>query len=122
MANEKQIKARFQQKHDIEANWNKALNFIPKIGEIIVYDVDDNYSYSRFKIGDGIRTINDLEFLLDTQYILHNSDTLSQLLEQHIFNIDYDTILAFDTSEIVFGNTSTTSILGQAILGQLILA
>ena len=122
MSVEKNMNARIQHKHDIEANWNKALNFIPKIGEIIVYDIDENYNYSRFKIGDGVRTINNLEFLLDTQYILHNSNTLSQLLEQHIFNIDYDTILAFDTSEIVFGNTSTTSILGQAILGQLILA
>ena len=122
MSIEKNMNARIQHKHDIEANWNKALNFIPKIGEIIVYDIDENYNYSRFKIGDGVRTINNLEFLLDTQYILHNSNTLSQLLEQHIFNIDYDTILAFDTSEIVFENISTTSILGQAILGQMILA
>ena len=121
MSIEKNMNTRIQHKHDIEANWNKALNFIPKIGEIIVYDIDDNCNYSRFKIGDGVRTINDLEFLLDTQYILHNSNTLSQILEQYILNIDYDTILAFDTSEIVFGNTSTTSILGQAILGQLIL-
>ena len=123
MSIEKNMNTRIQHKHDIEANWNKALNFIPKIGEIIVYDIDENYNYSRFKIGDGVRTINNLEFLLDTQYILHNSNTLSQLLEQYILNIDYDTILAFDTSEIVFGNTpTTTSILGQAILGQLILA
>jgi hypothetical protein len=44
-------------------NWNKALNFIPKAGEIIIYDPDENYNYSRFKIGDGIRTVNNLEFL-----------------------------------------------------------
>ena len=122
MSIEKNMNARIQHKHDIEANWNKALNFIPKIGEIIIYDIDDNYNYSRFKIGDGVRTVNNLEFLLDTQYILHNSNTLSQLLEQYIFNIDYNTTLAFDTSEIVFGNASTTSILGQAILGQMVLA
>lgn len=35
--------------------------------------------------------------------------------------IDYDTVLAFDTSEIIFG-ANTSSILGQAILGQMILA
>lgn len=122
MSIEKNMNTRIQHKHDIESNWNKALNFIPKIGELIIYDVDENYNYSRFKIGDGVRAINDLEFLLDTQYILHNSNTLSQLLEQYMLNIDYNTILAFDTSEIVFGNTSTTSALGQAILGQLILA
>lgn len=35
--------------------------------------------------------------------------------------IDYD-MLAFDTSEIVIGTTNTTSVLGQAILGQIILS
>lgn len=38
-----------------------------------------------------------------------------------ITDIDYDAILAFDTSEVIFG-TNTSSILGQAILGQMILA
>ena len=62
MSVEKNMNTRIQHKHDTEANWNKALNFIPKIGEIIIYDIDENYNYSRFKIGDGIRTINNLEF------------------------------------------------------------
>lgn len=35
--------------------------------------------------------------------------------------IDYDSQLAFDTSEIVFG-ANTSPILGRAILGQMILA
>ena len=34
--------------------------------------------------------------------------------------IDYDANLAFDTTEIVF-NSNTSNVLGQAILGQLIL-
>ena len=62
MSIEKNMNARIQHKHDIEANWNKALNFIPKAGEIIIYDIDENYNYSRFKIGDGVRTINNIEF------------------------------------------------------------
>jgi hypothetical protein len=37
-------------------------------------------------------------------------------------SLEYDTLLAFDTSEIVTGATSTTSVLGQAILGQMVLA
>lgn len=45
-----------------------------------------------------------------------------QTLEPYILNIDYETLLAFDTSEIVTGATSTTSVLGQAILGQMVLA
>ena len=37
---EKNIKTRIIHKHDTEENWNKATNFIPKQGEIIVYDID----------------------------------------------------------------------------------
>ena len=62
MSIEKNMNTRIQHKHDTEANWNKAVNFIPKTGELIVYDIDENYNYSRFKIGDGVRTINNLEF------------------------------------------------------------
>ena len=62
MANEKNINSRIVHKHDTEANWNKATNFSPKQGEIIVYDVDANYSYERFKIGDGIKKVNELPF------------------------------------------------------------
>ena len=52
---EKIIKTRIVHKHDTEANWNEVTDFIPKLGEIIVYDVDDEYSYERIKIGDGFR-------------------------------------------------------------------
>lgn len=85
---EKNLKARIQQKHDFEINWQKAVNFIPKSGELIVYDseVDINgnvltlsngssvlpegrltpYSFARFKIGDGISVVNILPF--STEY------------------------------------------------------
>lgn len=65
MAN-KIINTRIQQKHDIEANWLKATNFIPLAGELIIYDPDDNYSYERFKIGDGETLINNLPFAQNT--------------------------------------------------------
>lgn len=60
---EKKIKTRIQQKHDIEANWKLAKNFIPMAGELIIYDVDANYTYERFKIGDGETLVNDLPFI-----------------------------------------------------------
>lgn len=59
---EKNLNARIIHKHDTEANWNKATNFIPKQGEIIVYDIDDNHSYECFKIGDGTTTVINLPF------------------------------------------------------------
>lgn len=56
------LNVRIVQKHDTQANWDKATNFIPKIGEIIVYDADDNYPYARTKIGDGVTTVGNLPF------------------------------------------------------------
>ena len=67
MANQ-EFYSRIIHKHDIEANWNTAAeksNFIPKQGEIIVYDKDGNYDYERIKIGDGTTNVANLPFLLD---------------------------------------------------------
>ena len=57
---------RIVNKHDVEANWILAVEFIPKQGEIIIYDIDENYNYERFKIGDGIRTVTNLPFANST--------------------------------------------------------
>ena len=64
MAN-KTIKTRIVNKHDVETNWAKAVNFIPKKGEIIVYDKDDNHSCPRFKVGDGQTVVSSLPFTTD---------------------------------------------------------
>ena len=62
MAN-KQLNARFQQKHDTEANWNRVgTTFTPLKGEVIVYDVDSTHSVPRFKIGDGTTKLSSLPF------------------------------------------------------------
>lgn len=57
--------SRITQKHDIENNWEKATNFIPLNGEIIVYDSDDSHAHQRIKIGDGVTKVNDLSFSID---------------------------------------------------------
>jgi len=62
---EKILYGRMIQKHDLEANWLKATNFIPKQGEIIVYDKDSNYNYERIKIGDGTTLVSALPFVDD---------------------------------------------------------
>ena len=53
---------RIVNKHDTEANWLKATGFIPKQGELIVYDKDSTYNYERFKIGDGSTVVSSLPF------------------------------------------------------------
>lgn len=45
-------------KHDIEAHWNLAAGFVPKKGEIIIYDADEFHTYNRIKIGDGVRPVS----------------------------------------------------------------
>ena len=62
MENKKNTNPRLVQKHDLEVNWLKATKFIPKRGEIIVYDIDDNHNYERINIGDGVSTVNELLF------------------------------------------------------------
>ena len=85
MATEKKITSRIQQKHDVAANWAKATNFIPKKGEIIIYDAEYNASGEetqavRFKIGDGSKTVNNLPFAA----IDYSSDI--ETLEQKVAN------------------------------------
>lgn len=63
MAN-KTFQGRIIQKHDTKANWDKATNFVPLKGEIIVYD-----DLKKIKIGDGATKIGDLAFINDLDTI-----------------------------------------------------
>lgn len=56
------INTRIQLKHDTEANW-LAHPITPLDGELIIYTADHDHSYTRLKIGDGIRTTTELDFI-----------------------------------------------------------
>ena len=58
----KTINTRIVNKHDIESNWKKATNFIPKKGEIIIYDEDSSHNYVRIKVGNGTDLVSNLPF------------------------------------------------------------
>jgi len=75
MANNKQIQARILMKHDTTAHWDEAVNFIPKLGEIIIYSDDPR----QLKIGDGVTTVSNLLFMTDAM-ALTNED-IDQLFE-----------------------------------------
>ena len=47
-------------KSDTEENWNKAVNFIPKENEVIIYT---NTYPPQIKIGDGKTKLLDLPFI-----------------------------------------------------------
>lgn len=71
---QKEFASRIIHKHDIETNWNKATNFIPKQGEIIVYDIDDLHDYERIKIGDGVTVVTELPFYQENVAYINESD------------------------------------------------
>lgn len=57
----KVLTSRVVNKHATEAQWNLS-SLVPMQGELIIYDIDSNYTYERFKIGDGIHSVNELPF------------------------------------------------------------
>ena len=75
-----EYKGRIQHKHDTTENWNKAANFIPLQGEIIIY-TDTN----KLKIGNGINTVSELAYISDYKVI----KTIS---ENQTFVLTHDTL------------------------------
>ena len=72
---EKELRTRMVQKHDTEENWLKAVNFVPKNGEIIIYEADENNPV-RLKIGDGETNVSLLPFMTD-QFISYLNQQLT---------------------------------------------
>lgn len=60
---EKRLNTRIIHKHETEANWLLATNFIPMQGEIIIYDIDSTHTYERVKVGDGKTLVSALPFV-----------------------------------------------------------
>ena len=88
---EKELKGRFLQKTDSTENWEKAKNFRPYKGEIIVYQDGDT---SKFKVGDGKTLVGDLPFAVGE--VGENENQVGKATETggEIFN-DYDTNKAY---------------------------
>ena len=63
---EKTVQTRIINKHDTATNWNNNSSFVPKKGEIIIYDRDDvALANPKIKIGNGSSTIKDLPFAVE---------------------------------------------------------
>lgn len=77
------IKTRIQLKNDTEENWNKAINFVPLKGEVIIYSGDDAHPFCRLKVENGITTVSNLPFIysntLDKELII---DTTACVLSE----------------------------------------
>lgn len=80
---EKTIKGRVIVTHDIEDCWRLQVDFVPRRGEIIVYDPDKKYGFARFKIGDGKTKVNNLPFASsEDKYLRDRVEYLGGEVEQ----------------------------------------
>ena len=79
--------SRYCPKGDIEANWNKAVGFVPLDKEIIIYKADAEHPVARFKIGDGKTVVQDLPFAgADMAAIEKLIDEKGELLVKYVDN------------------------------------
>lgn len=100
---QKRVSSRIIPKHDIEANWNKAINFVPIKGEIIVYDADENYNYQRIKYGDGVTKVTELPFHTKPMNWNQNDEKEVDYIEnrpvyEDIVEVDYTRLPYFSNS------------------------
>ena len=89
---EKTIKTRIINKHAKESEWSSNSDFIPKNGELIIYDTDENYNYKRLKIGDGQTKINSLNFVDDNlrniiSNLTNDFESFNELITNKIDNL-----------------------------------
>ena len=86
------INTRIQSKHDTTENWNKAHEFIPKAGEVIIYDdyevktrtveiqgeaIEETIWVPNIKVGTGNAYVQDLPFV---------DEIIRDVLLEHIHN------------------------------------
>lgn len=69
---DKVINVRIQNKHDSAENWALNSTFVPKAGEIIIYDG----ATPKIKIGDGSTMLSNLNFIDNNHYTKSEIDAM----------------------------------------------
>ena len=61
------MNARISQLHKTESEWTSTAHkgFMPKAGELVIYDPDASHPYARLKVGDGKTLLKNLAFVVD---------------------------------------------------------
>lgn len=117
----KTLKTKIINKHDTAANWAKS-SYIPSQAEIIIFDIDKDYSYERFKIGDGVHTVNELDFidkhLLDKIENLNIPSALSELTADSTHRVVTDSQISTWNAKSNFSG-SYTDLTNKPTLGSL---
>lgn len=74
--------------HGTEEEWLINNSYIPKQGEIVIYDIDSNYDYERIKVGDGVTVVANLPFYLASEMdeIQEKIKNLDKMLDVEVDN------------------------------------
>lgn len=118
----KNVLGSFIPRHDTAENWARAINFIPKKGELIVFDVDttvygpttsqdkdgNTFTYesstkTRFKFGDGVTNVNVLPFATTSSSGGGDAD-----LEDYYTKEEVNAIVSDLNDDIVVSETEPT--------------
>lgn len=119
-------------KHDLEVNWLKAVNFVPFCGETIIYDAEVDtdgrpltlpegrtapYTYARTKIGDGVTLVGNLPFIADPANITAGLGLKTTQTSTRVsIDIDDDITFIFDAgnaADFISNNRSEKAYLAQ---------
>lgn len=109
----KEFKSRIVHKHDTEANFLKATNFVPQQGEIIIYDIDATHTQERMKIGDGKTNVNALPFVA-SDALESELNGLSDAVDQLQTDVGNHSTAISDLENLV-GDTSVSSQINEAV-------
>ena len=60
------MRARVSQLCKTEAEWNSLFDFVPFKGEVIVFSPDEQFNYTRLKVGDGVTLLRKLPFFIES--------------------------------------------------------
>lgn len=96
-------------RHDSEENWVLAKDFIPRQGEIVIYDADQLHNYERVKVGDGKTVVGDLPFINSGLEVV---DYFAELEEKE-FTLNADFLGGVRSEEYALKKAVVTSVNGQ---------
>ena len=110
---EKNVKTRIVHKHDTETNWNQAVNFKPKKGELIIYDPISSSDCPGIKIGDGETVVKDLPFLT-SQFSYGVCDTAANVAKKVVsinnFSLTVGSMIAVKFTKANTANNPTLNV------------
>ena len=95
----KQLKGKTLFKHETEQDWLQS-NYVPSLGEKVLYDPDFYYSFTRVKYGDGIHTVKELPFSVEQVDWLEENSTTTRYVKHkptYSYIVDEDGVLCLET-------------------------